>query len=97
MGFEKGQSGNPTGRKKGSVNRTTAEFKERLNDLLEFAAPKMVSWLEEIDDPFKRFEILSKFAEYVHPKLARNELTGEDGKDLNFTITKVVKRARDNS
>jgi hypothetical protein len=95
MPFEKGKSGNPKGRKKGSENKVTTEFKEHLNKLLEDSAPKLIEWLAEIEDPYKRFEILSKFSEYVHPKLARTELTGKDGDDLEFTIKKVVHSARD--
>ena len=83
MTFKKGQSGNPAGRKKGVKNKTTTEFKVYLNDLLEISAPKMSKWLEGIaaDDPVKAFEILSRFTEYIHPKLARTEVQklGADG------------------
>lgn len=73
MTFKKGQSGNPNGRVKGSVNRTTKEFKQHLNNLLETAAPDMVQWLKEIEDPRERFQVLKDFAEYIHPKLSRSE------------------------
>ena len=70
------------GRPKGLPNKSTVEFKQSLQALLDYAAPSMVKWLEEIDDPFKRFDVLSKFAEYVHPKLGRTEVTGKDGEDI---------------
>lgn len=74
------------GRPKGMKNKATTEFKEQLNKLLETASPFMVQWLQEIEDPYKRFDVLSKFAEYIHPKLSRAELTGKDGNDLNPAI-----------
>lgn len=97
MAFKKGQSGNPNGRKKGVGNKTTEEFKTKLNDLLEQSAPKMAKWLEEIaaESPEKAFDILSKFAEYVHPKLARTEvkqetrLVDKEGKDIH-TIDREI-------
>jgi hypothetical protein len=75
----KGKTNNPNGRPAGSQNKATLEFKEALNKLMVHAAPELVTWLGEIDDPFKRFEVLSKFAEYIHPKLGRTEVQPLDG------------------
>ena len=77
MPFEKGKSGNPAGRVKGAPTKQTARFKEALNELLESQADKMVEWLQEIDDPKQRFDVLKDFAEYIHPKLARSEIKHE--------------------
>jgi hypothetical protein len=79
------------GRGKGSQNKATIEFKEALNKLMDHAAPDLVEWLGEIDDPFKRFEVLSKFAEYIHPKLARTDIQNldKDGKPAD-SISKIV-------
>lgn len=96
MTFKKGQSGNPKGREKGVGNKSTEEFKKKLNDLLEESAPKMAGQLEQIalDSPEKAFDILSKFTEYIHPKLARTEQQqlGKDGKptDAHICTLEVV-------
>jgi len=91
MAFQKGQSGNPKGRAKGQENYTTKEFKEQLNNLLEWSAPKMRNWLEQIaeDSPEKAFDILSKFAEYIYPKLARTDIQNldEHGKPSGTKVT----------
>ena len=75
----------PNGRPKGVPNKSTTKFKEALNNLLETSAPKMIEWLEEIDSPEKRFDVLTKMAEYIHPKLARSEHTGKDGGAIEHT------------
>ena len=62
------------GRPAGIPNKATTQFKEALNNLLEHSAPSMIEWLGQIDDPAKRFDILSKFAEYIYPKLGRTEV-----------------------
>lgn len=83
--FQKGQSGNPKGKPKGTPSKQTSRFKEALNNLLEQSADSMIAWLEEIDTPQARFAVLKDFAEYIHPKLARQELVGD--KDAPLTVT----------
>lgn len=74
----KGTPNPNAGRPAGSQNKATIEFKEALTKLMDTAAPDLVKWLGEIEDPFKRFEVLSKFAEFIHPKLGRTEVQNLD-------------------
>jgi hypothetical protein len=80
-GVKKGTVNNPNGRPKGVPNKATMIFKERLNGLLEHCADDMIKWLEQIDDPKQRFDVLKDFAEYIYPKLARTDIQplGKDG------------------
>ncbi len=41
---------------------------------------------DEIDDPRAKFETYLKAAEFVHPKLGRQELTGKDGEPLRAVL-----------
>lgn len=77
------------GRAKGAQNRATIEFKQALTNLFDYAAPQMVDWLEQIDSPEKRFDVLSKLGEFCYPKLARSEHTGLDGAPIEHKITQT--------
>lgn len=79
------------GRQKGIPNKDTSRFKEALNELFEKNADNMIGWLEQIDEPKERFDILNKFAEFIFPKLQRTEMTGADGGAIEHKHN-VVKR-----
>ena len=80
------------GRPKGSENKATTQFKQALNNLLEYSAPKMIGWLERVaqDNPEKALDTVSKYIEYVYPKLARvdSSLSGPDGGPLVVNVVK---------
>ena len=44
----------------------------------------MNRWLMQVshEDPAKAMELMLKLSEYIIPKLARQEITGQDGEDL---------------
>ena len=48
----------------------------------------MSLWLAQVaaDSPKEALDMMIKLSEYVIPKLARQEITGEDGKDLFDSI-----------
>ena len=77
------------GRPKGSVNKDRKIFLDALNDMFVNNAPEMMSWLSKIEDPKDRFDILNKFANYLHPKLSSVESKNEtkvvvEAVDINF-------------
>ena len=82
--FVPGQSGNPAGRPKGSKNKVTEEIREAYQNLVELNLENMTAWLQSIaaDDPEKAFDLVLKLSDFVIPRLARQEMTGADGKDL---------------
>jgi hypothetical protein len=51
MPFEKGQSGNPEGRKKGALNRSTKQMREFIRESVDFAemVEKLVALAREGD------------------------------------------------
>jgi hypothetical protein len=71
-----------SGIQKGYQKKETIEFKQAVNNLIEWGTPKFIMWMEELDAPEKRLDYVLRFAEYAHPKLARQEVTGADGQPL---------------
>jgi len=75
------------GRKPGSVNRVTREFRDTVRAMLEGNAENVSRWLTQVAegdgdnkaDPGKALDLMAKLAEYATPKLARTEHTGKDG------------------
>jgi hypothetical protein len=49
----------------------------------------MTLWLADVaaDNPEKAMDLMLKLSEYMIPKLARQEVTGAEGKDLFKNIT----------
>ena len=82
--FKPGQSGNPNGRKKGVPNKQTKEIREAYQRLTESNLNNMSEWLQQVatDDPAKAMDLMLRLSEYIIPKLARQEVVGQDGEDL---------------
>ena len=86
--FKKGEA---KGKPKGALNYTTRDIKEAYRLLIENNLDNLTAWLNQVaeKDPEKAIKILSDLSEYIIPKLARQEITGEDGKDLKINVTFV--------
>jgi hypothetical protein len=69
------------GRRPGSVNKVTSEFRQVITSLLDANRDNYATWLADVasNDPGKALDLVAKLAEYAAPKLARTELTGKDG------------------
>lgn len=81
------QAANNRGRPKGSPNRATADVRAAIAVFAEGNAHKLQDWLDRVaegsdgvrPDPAKAADLYLRAIEYHIPKLARTEVTGQDG------------------
>ena len=84
-GFRGGDANiNRAGKKKGTLNKNTKQIREAYQKLTEDNLENMNKWLMQTaqDDPSRALDLMLKLSEYIIPKLARTEVTGNDGEDL---------------
>ncbi len=69
------------GRRPGSPNLATREFRATVQRLLEDNSDNFGRWLEQVaaDDPAKALGLIVGLAEFAAPKLARTEHVGDGG------------------
>ena len=79
--FAPGQTGNPDGRPRGSVNKSTSDVRAAISLIAQNNIGKFEEWLmlTAIDDPAKAASLFLSAIEYHIPKLGRQEITGADG------------------
>ena len=91
MPFKSGddQNINRAGKPKGTLNKTTKEIREAYQKLTENNLDNMSVWLADVaaENPEKALDIMIRLSEYVIPKLARQEVVGNDGSDLFKNIS----------
>jgi len=85
------------GSRKGIPNKATVEFRQTVQKLLDDNRTNVAKWLKLVaegdgtehskPDPGKALDLLSKLAEFAAPKLARTEITGENGGPVRVTAT----------
>lgn len=88
--FEEGQSGNPAGRPKGSVNKFTSEIKQRIEGVLDILDETLEEDLRKIE-PGRRVELWAQLQEYIRPKLSRTTLAGDSDNPLRGVVQVEVK------
>ncbi len=96
MPFEKGQSGNPSGRKKGTLNKTTKELRGLLQEVLlaNFSRAKIAKDLKELS-PKHRLEFYFKLLEYILSKPTPTEIKNEEDKKSDF-FTNIFNQLKEN-
>jgi hypothetical protein len=81
MAFEKGISGNPNGRPKGSQNRATGQLRTFITDFLEQRFEQVVNDFEQLE-PKDRIKIYTDLLQYGLPKL-QSVSTGIDLENMS--------------
>jgi len=76
------------GRAKGVPNKSTAAVREAIAKMAELNAPRFSNWLDQVaaKSPEKACDIYLRAIEYHIPKLARTEVTGQDGQPMAFVV-----------
>ena len=79
------------GRKKGTPNRTTADWRAAIALIAERNIEELEQWLDQVaeEDPARACDVLLKLAEYAVPKLRRTKQSGDGGKPLEAPIVHV--------
>ena len=73
MAFEKGNSGNPEGRPKGAVNKTSSQLRETITDFLDNNFEKIVTDFEGLK-PKERVKVYCDLLQYGLPRLQAIQL-----------------------
>ena len=84
MGFKKGESGNPVGRPKGSLNKTTNEIREFISKAID--TDKIISMLNQIEDPVDYINAVSKLLPYVAGKVKPIDIIQEEDRNIVINI-----------
>tara|TARA_B110000908_G_C9857569_1_gene272659 strand:- start:109 stop:387 length:279 start_codon:yes stop_codon:yes gene_type:complete len=84
MGFKKGESGNPEGRPKGSLNKTTNEIRELISKAID--TDKIKDMLNQIEEPIDYINAVSKLLPYVAGKVKPIENIKQERGDVYINI-----------
>ena len=88
MAYPKGRPNPNAGRPKGSLDKVTIEFKAAVTNLINFATPQLIGWLQDVaaEDPNKALDHVYRFAQFGYPLLARVENENKNQSVTNINI-----------
>ena len=78
------------GNRKGIPNKATAQAREAIALFVDGNADRLQSWLDQIAEdkgPQAAFDCFTSLLEYHVPKLARHELTGQNGDKIKLEVS----------
>jgi len=96
MGLPKGKTNNLKGKPKGTKSLKTIQWEELGRALIETHSARANKILATCDDDVF-IDNFNKLLEYFRPKLARTELTGQDGDAIqvrSFVLGKASDRSK---
>lgn len=81
------------GRRPGSPNKATVEFRQTVQALLDENRQNVSEWLTRVaaDDAYKALSIVAQLAEFAAPKLARTEVTGDPNNPIKTSLEVTFK------
>jgi hypothetical protein len=85
MAFKKGESGNPTGRPNGAVNKRTEMWNQLGEYVVTSGAQRAMTILGDMDDEDFLHYYLTML-EYFKPKQARQTIVGESDAPVQIVI-----------
>ena len=84
------------GRPAGSLNKSTAELRETLKEIVQMAATQenILGALEQVRAKFpdKYIQLLTRLIDLVLPKQQQIEVSNENGIDINATIQEMKEK-----
>lgn len=83
--YKKGQSGNPTGRPKGTKNRTSEEMRLILKQIVDDNLEDLYADLKEMK-PIPKAMILEKLIKYNIPALSKNDNNNVNSGEMKITV-----------
>lgn len=100
MAFNKGKSGNPAGRPKGSSNKVTAKLRESITDFLDGNFNKIKKDFKGLK-PADRVKYYIELLQYAVPKLQSVQLETEfdhlSDDQLQTLVDELIKKVKSNS